>query len=138
MVPGLRVQLQSLLSRRACAFGLMAGALAVLSACSAVSELVNATSPSASQQPQPGAPQAPGEIGTTGGVRVGLILPLSAGGMAGHRKESLPGERRGINPNSPFLRRQRELPVDRRLPPALRVAAQVIAEELLPEIAPKC
>ena len=83
MVPGLRVQLQSLLSRRACAFGLMAGALAVLSACSAVSELVNATSPSASQQPQPGAPQAPGEIGTTGGVRVGLILPLSAGGNAG-------------------------------------------------------
>ena len=83
MVPGLRVQLQSLVSRRACAFGLMAGALAVLSACSAVSELVNATSPSASQQPQPGAPQAPGEIGTTGGVRVGLILPLSAGGNAG-------------------------------------------------------
>ena len=83
MVPGLRVQLQSLVSRRACAFGLMAGALAVLSACSAVSELVNATSPSASQQPQPGAPQAPGEIGTTRGVRVGLILPLSAGGNAG-------------------------------------------------------
>ena len=48
-----------------------------------MSELVNATSPSASQQPQPGAPQAPGEIGTTGGVRVGLILPLSAGGNAG-------------------------------------------------------
>jgi branched-chain amino acid transport system substrate-binding protein len=82
MVPGLRVQHQSVLSRRACAFGLMAGALAALSACSAVSELVNATSPSA-QQPPPGAPQASSEIGSTGGVRVGLILPLSAGGNAG-------------------------------------------------------
>jgi ABC-type branched-subunit amino acid transport system substrate-binding protein len=60
----------------------MAGALAVLSACSAISELVNATSPSGSQQP-PTTPQASSEIGSTGGVRVGLILPLSAGGNAG-------------------------------------------------------
>src|ERR1043166_5406029 len=90
MIPDLRVPLRSRLSRRACAFGLMAGALALLSACSGLSELFNATTPQPSGQPQPGPPpssapqvqQAPGEIGT-GGVRVALILPLSAGGNAG-------------------------------------------------------
>ena len=85
MVPGLRVQFRSPLSRRGCVFGLLAGALAVLSACSGVSELFNATTPSSSQQPPPSAPTAPqaqSEIGT-GGVRVALILPLSAGGNAG-------------------------------------------------------
>ena len=81
MVPGLRVQFRSPLSRRACVFGLMAGALAVLSACSGVSELFNATTPS-SQPPAPTAPQASSEIGA-GAVRVALILPLSAGGNAG-------------------------------------------------------
>ena len=85
MVPGLRVQFRSSLSRRGCVFGLMAGALAVLSACSGVSELFNATTPSSQQQPPPSAPTAPqasSEVGT-GGVRVALILPLSAGGNAG-------------------------------------------------------
>src|ERR1043166_2118872 len=89
MIPDLRVPLRSRLSRRACAFGLMAGALALLSACSGLSELFNATTPQPSGQPQPGPPpsapqvqQAPGEIGT-GGVRVALILPPSAGGNAG-------------------------------------------------------
>src|SRR5947208_8302161 len=85
MVPGLRVQFRSSLSRRGCVFGLLAGALAVLSACSAVSELLNAGNPSTSQQPPPSAPAAPqasSEIGA-GGVRVALILPLSAGGNAG-------------------------------------------------------
>src|SRR5882724_227700 len=85
MVPGLRVQFRSPLSRRACVYGLLAGAMAVLSACSGISELFNATPPSGSQQPQPSAPTAPqgsSEIGT-GSVRVALILPLSAGGNAG-------------------------------------------------------
>ena len=78
MVPGLRVQFRSQLSRRGCVYGLLAGALAMLSACSGLSEL-------SSQQAQPSAPaapQGPSEIGT-GGVRVALILPLSAGGNAG-------------------------------------------------------
>ena len=86
MVPGFRVQFRSPLSRRACVHGLTAGALALLSACSGVSELFNATTPSSSQQPPPPsggtAPQAGSEVGT-GGVRVALILPLSAGGNAG-------------------------------------------------------
>jgi branched-chain amino acid transport system substrate-binding protein len=82
MVPGLRVQFRSPLSRRACAFGLMAGAVAVLSACSGVSELFNATTPSTAQPPAPTAPQGSSEIGA-GAVRVALILPLSAGGNAG-------------------------------------------------------
>src|SRR5687768_548665 len=84
MVPGLRVQFRSPLLRRGCVFGLLAGALAVLSACSGISELFNAATPS-SQQPPPSAPMAPqgsSEIGA-GGVRVALILPLSAGGNAG-------------------------------------------------------
>src|SRR4051812_47879289 len=92
MVPGLRVQFRSRLSRRACVSGLMAGTLALLAGCSGLSELFNATTPQSSQQPPPpgasappppGAPpQASSEIGT-GGVRVALILPLSAGGNAG-------------------------------------------------------
>src|SRR5438309_1508142 len=91
MVPGLRVQFRSRLSRRACVSGLMAGTLALLAGCSGLSELFNATTPQSSQQPpppgasappSPGAPQAASEIGT-GGVRVALILPLSAGGNAG-------------------------------------------------------
>ena len=84
MVPGLRVQFRTSLSRRGCVFGLLAGALAVLSGCSGISELFNAATPS-SQQPPPSAPTAPqgsSEIGA-GGVRVALILPLSAGGNAG-------------------------------------------------------
>src|SRR5262245_56130998 len=90
MVPGFRRQFQSPLSRRACAWGLTACALALLSACSGLPELFNATTPSSSQPPPvattpppPGStPQAGSEIGT-GGVRVALILPLSAGGNAG-------------------------------------------------------
>jgi branched-chain amino acid transport system substrate-binding protein len=85
MVPGLRVQFRSPLLRRGCVFGLLAGALAVLSACSGISELFNAATPSSQQQPPPSAPMAPqgsSEVGT-GAVRVALILPLSAGGNAG-------------------------------------------------------
>src|SRR5262245_29431003 len=90
MVPGFRVQFRSLMSRRACVHGLTASALALLSACSGLSELFNATTPSSSQPPPPasagtpppGPPQAGSQVGT-GGVRVALILPLSAGGNAG-------------------------------------------------------
>jgi len=69
---------QSPLRRRACAGGLLAGMLA-LAACSNVSELLNRSSPSASS---PQEQQPPAAIGA-GAVRVGLILPLSAGGNAG-------------------------------------------------------
>lgn len=80
MAPGLRDQFRSVLSRRTLAFGLIAGAMAPLAACSNVPQLWDGPAPGA--QPSPGPPQAPGEIGS-GGVRVGLILPLSAGGNAG-------------------------------------------------------
>ena len=75
MAPGLRDQLRSALSRRACAFALIAGAMASLAACSNVSQLWDGPAPAA----PPGPPQAPSEIGT-GSVHVGLILPLSATG----------------------------------------------------------
>jgi branched-chain amino acid transport system substrate-binding protein len=60
-----------LLSRRA----LTGGALAFLTACSSTSDVLNSNS-------VPVAQQQPAAIGT-GAVRVGLILPLSAGGNAG-------------------------------------------------------
>jgi ABC-type branched-subunit amino acid transport system substrate-binding protein len=59
----------------------LAGALAILAGCSGLSELTNAPSQQAPPS-APSAPQGPSEIGT-GGVRVALILPLSAGGNAG-------------------------------------------------------
>jgi branched-chain amino acid transport system substrate-binding protein len=71
MAPASQAQLK-LLSRRALAGGL----LALLTACSGTSDLFNSN-------PSPaGPPQQPAAIGT-GAVRVGLILPLSAGGNAG-------------------------------------------------------
>jgi branched-chain amino acid transport system substrate-binding protein len=82
MAPGLRDQFRSGLSRRTLAFGLIAGAALSLAACSNVSQLWDGPGGPPQQQPA-GPPQAGSEIGTTGGVRVGLILPLSAGGNAG-------------------------------------------------------
>jgi branched-chain amino acid transport system substrate-binding protein len=61
-----------LMSRRLCAGGL----LALLTACSSTSALFTNSTPPAAPVQQPAA------IGT-GAVRVGLILPLSAGGNAG-------------------------------------------------------
>ncbi len=93
MVPGLRVQFRSRLSRRACVSGLVAGAVALLSGCSGLSELFNATTPNSTQPPPaaeaappPGSPAGPPQAGSqvgSGAVRVALILPLSAGGNAG-------------------------------------------------------
>jgi len=80
MAAPLRAPLQSRLSRRMCVGGLLAGALAVLSACSGVSDMLNTGSPT--QQAQTPPPETTAPIGT-GSVRVGLILPLSAGGNAG-------------------------------------------------------
>jgi ABC-type branched-subunit amino acid transport system substrate-binding protein len=82
MVPALQAQLQaqlqSRLSRRACVGGLLTGALTALAACSSTSSVFNNASPS----PEAAPPQGPAAIGT-GGIKGGLILPLSAGGNAG-------------------------------------------------------
>ena len=83
MAPGLRDQYRSVPSRRTLAFGLIAGAALSLAACSNVSQLWDGPGGPPQQQPPAGPPQAGSEIGTAGGVRVGLILPLSAGGNAG-------------------------------------------------------
>jgi branched-chain amino acid transport system substrate-binding protein len=79
MVPALQAQLHSQ-SRRLCVGGLLAAALA-LSACSGVTDLMHSNPPAAP-------PQADAAIGA-GGVRVGLILPLSAGGNAGTVAQSM-------------------------------------------------
>jgi ABC-type branched-subunit amino acid transport system substrate-binding protein len=68
--------------RRACLGGLLAGALALLSACAGVSDLFNTGAPPAATQP-------PATSIGTGQVRVGLILPLSAGGNAGTVAQSM-------------------------------------------------
>jgi branched-chain amino acid transport system substrate-binding protein len=88
MVPASQAQLQSLarraqpslrrLRRRA----VVGGLLALLTACSGTSELFNSSSSSAAP------PQQQAAIGT-GAVRVGLILPLSAGGNAGTVAQSM-------------------------------------------------
>jgi hypothetical protein len=70
MIPAPQALLK-LLSRRLCVGGL----LALLAACSSTSDLFTANPPAAP-------PQQPAAIGT-GAVKVGLILPLSAGGNAG-------------------------------------------------------
>jgi branched-chain amino acid transport system substrate-binding protein len=70
MVPAPQAQLK-FPSRRLCVGAL----LALLTACSGTSELLNSN-------PPPGVPAAAAAIGA-GAVRVGLILPLSAGGNAG-------------------------------------------------------
>ena len=71
MVPAPQAPLQ-LLTKRLCAGGL----LALLAACSNTSELLSSNPPPAAP------PQEQAAIGV-GAVRVGLILPLSAGGNAG-------------------------------------------------------
>jgi ABC-type branched-subunit amino acid transport system substrate-binding protein len=75
--------LSHLLSRRAAAGALLGGALTALAACSGTSELINTKSPPAAETPQ-----ASTAIGS-GSVRVGLILPLSAGGNAGTVAQSM-------------------------------------------------
>jgi len=67
---------------RACLGGLLAVALALLAACSGTSDLFRTSEP-APQPPQPGT-----AIGS-GQVKVGLILPLSAGGNAGTVAQSM-------------------------------------------------
>jgi hypothetical protein len=78
---------QSPLWRRVCASGLLAGMLA-LAACSNVSELLNRASPNAAATPPAEPQQEPSAIGR-GAVKVGLILPLSAGGNAGAVAQSM-------------------------------------------------
>jgi branched-chain amino acid transport system substrate-binding protein len=75
MIPASQVQ-HHLLPRRALVGVALAGGLAILGACSGNSELFNSNPPPAAPSQQPAA------IGT-GAVKVGLILPLSAGGNAG-------------------------------------------------------
>jgi ABC-type branched-subunit amino acid transport system substrate-binding protein len=81
MAPALQALLSPLSPRRVTLGGLLAGALAVLTACSGVSDLFNAN-------PPPAAPQPSTAIGT-GQVKVGLILPLSAAGNAGTVAQSM-------------------------------------------------
>jgi ABC-type branched-subunit amino acid transport system substrate-binding protein len=71
-------------SRRACIAGLFAGAVVLLGACSNITDLMNRGSPSAGALP----PQQSTAIGA-GAVKVGLILPLSAGGNAGTVAQSM-------------------------------------------------
>jgi ABC-type branched-subunit amino acid transport system substrate-binding protein len=66
--------------RRACVAGLLLGALGILASCTGTGDLFS-SSPS-------GPPQQATAIGT-GSVRVGLILPLSAGGNAGTVAQSM-------------------------------------------------
>jgi branched-chain amino acid transport system substrate-binding protein len=69
-------------SRRRIGVGGLLCALALLAACTNVSDLLNRSSPSATP------PEQPAAIGG-GAVRVGLILPLSAGGNAGTVAQSM-------------------------------------------------
>src|ERR1041384_7474602 len=75
MVPADEVRLQGVM-RRALVGGLAAGAMLALAACSSTSEIINANAV------PPGPPQPATAIGS-GAIKVGLILPLSAGGNAG-------------------------------------------------------
>ena len=81
MVPGLRVQFRSPLSRRACVFRpdgrRVGGAVGLLGRLGAV-QRHDAVSRSRRANGAAGSSES-----ATGGVRVGLILPLSAGGNAG-------------------------------------------------------
>ena len=69
--------------RRACLGGLLAGALALLAACSGTSDLFRTSEPA-----PPTATAGERAIGT-GQVKVGLILPLSAAGNAGAVAQSM-------------------------------------------------
>ena len=81
MRPGLHASMPPLHPRRACVAGLLAGVLALLAACSNVSDLMNRGTAG-------GAPQ-PGTAIGAGAVKVGLILPMSAGGNAGTVAQSM-------------------------------------------------
>jgi len=81
MVPALQAPLQSSRSRRALVGGLLACSLGLLTACANVVELFSTTPPPA--------PAQPGTAIGTGQVKVGLILPLSAGGNAGTVAQSM-------------------------------------------------
>ena len=81
MVPALQAPLQSSRSRRALVGGLLACSLGLLTACANVTELFSTTPPPA--------PAQPGTAIGTGQVKVGLILPLSAGGNAGTVAQSM-------------------------------------------------
>jgi branched-chain amino acid transport system substrate-binding protein len=81
MAPALRALSSRFSPARVARGGLLAGALAMLAACSGVPDLFNAS-------PPPAAPQPSTAIGT-GQVKVGLILPLSAPGNAGTVAQSM-------------------------------------------------
>jgi ABC-type branched-subunit amino acid transport system substrate-binding protein len=76
MPPALQAKLQAPRARRAGLAAVLAGALAVLGACAGMPDLFGTSTP------PPPTPQPSTAIGT-GQVKVGLILPLSAGGNAG-------------------------------------------------------
>ena len=82
MRPALHASMRTSHPRRACVVGLLAGALAALSACTNVSDLFNRGSAAAP-------PQQPATAIGAGTVKVGLILPLSAGGNAGTVAQSM-------------------------------------------------
>ena len=68
--------------RRACVGGLLAGVLAILAACSNISDPINRGTAA-------GAPPQSGATIGAGAVKVGLILPMSAGGNAGTVAQSM-------------------------------------------------
>jgi ABC-type branched-subunit amino acid transport system substrate-binding protein len=74
MVAAMQARLHGV-PRRACVGGLLAGAMLLLAACAGTSTVIDANA--VPPPPQPGT-----AIGS-GGVKVALILPLSAGGNAG-------------------------------------------------------
>jgi len=84
MVPASQARSQSRLqsrhSRRACVGGLLAGATALLAACSSTSGILNEAA--APPEAAPATAESAATIGS-GAVKVGLILPLSAGSNAG-------------------------------------------------------
>jgi branched-chain amino acid transport system substrate-binding protein len=68
--------------RRAALTALLAGGVALLAACGGGTSLGDLTS-STSEPPPPSGPPQPADAIGTGQVKVGLLLPLSAGGNAG-------------------------------------------------------
>ena len=82
MLPSLWRRSQFAFPRLACLAGLLAGALVSLAACSGTSDYFNANSPSAASS-QPATAIGAGQI------KIGLILPLSAGGNAGTVAQSM-------------------------------------------------
>lgn len=79
-----RAPATAMLSRRRALTGLLAGTAALVSGCSSTSSFFNNSNFFSSTPPPPNAaPPAPGTTIGAGQVKVGLILPLSAGGNAG-------------------------------------------------------